>query len=155
MLLTLATGENILRKTQFIMMFVLMAFVGQAFASVFVPSHMTMSDMSSHQLGKSSHKMVMTAACDETNANHALMLSQMDMESRHSATDNSASSGQNSADCCETSCRCPVSSCMSVALTMAIPILKSEIRFIEPFLLPSAELSPQYNVSLYRPPIFA
>jgi hypothetical protein len=148
MLLTFATGENTLRKTQFIMMFVLMAFVGQAFASVFVPSHMAMSDMSSN-------KMVMTAACDETNANHALMLSQMDMESRHSATDNSASSGQNSADCCENSCRCPVSPCMSVALTMAMPVLKSEIRFIEPFLLPSAELSPQFNVSLYRPPIFA
>jgi hypothetical protein len=146
MLLTLATGENTLRKTQFIMMFVLMAFIGQAFASVFLPSHMAMSDMSSN-------KITMTASCDETNANHALMLSKMDMESRYLATDNS--SGQNSADCCENSCRCPVSSCMSVALTMAMPVLKSEIRFIEPFLLPSAELSPQYNVSLYRPPIFA
>lgn len=144
----LATGEYTLRKTQLIMMFVLMAFVGQAFASVFLPSHMTMPAMSNT-------KMTMTASCDETSAHHALMLSQMEMENRYSGTDNSASSSQNSGDCCENSCRCPVSSCMSVALTMAMPVLKSEIRFIEPFILPSAELSPQYNVSLYRPPIFA
>ena len=148
MLLTLVIGEHTLRKTQLIMMFVLMAFVGQAFASVFLPSHMTMPAMSNT-------KMTMTASCDETSAHHALMLSQMEMENRYSSTDNSASSSQNSGDCCENSCRCPVSSCMSVALTMAMPVLKSEIRFIEPFLLPSAELSPQYNVSLYRPPIFA
>ncbi|ABE56823.1 hypothetical protein Sden_3548 [Shewanella denitrificans OS217] len=148
----LANGEYTLRKTQLIMMFVLMAFVGQAFASVFLPSHMTMPAMSNT-------KMTMTASCDETSAHHALMLSQMEMENRYSiilsSADNSASSSQNSGDCCENSCRCPVSSCMSVALTMAMPVLKSEIRFIEPFLLPSAELSPQYNVSLYRPPIFA
>ena len=57
--------------------------------------------------------------------------------------------------CCAQACHCPVGSCLSVALTMAMPTLKSEVSLVNSATMFTSALMPQYFSSLYRPPIFA
>jgi hypothetical protein len=57
--------------------------------------------------------------------------------------------------CCAQACHCPVGSCLSVALTMAMPTLKSEVSLVNSATMFTSALMPQYRSSLYRPPIFA
>jgi len=131
-------GEYILRKAHLIMMFVLLTFVGQAFASVIMSANMPMSSMTKS-----------TLSTDNNNACH-------DMNMQKNAMNNMSDMSDNESDnCCAQTCHCPVGSCLSVALTMAMPTLKSEVSLVNSATMFTSALMPQYFSSLYRPPIFA
>ncbi|MGI2112305.1 hypothetical protein [Shewanella frigidimarina] len=124
-----------MRKAHLIMMFVLLTFVGQAFASVIMSANMPMSSMTTS-----------TLSTDNNNACH-------DMNMQKNAMNNM--SDNESDNCCAQTCHCPVGSCLSVALTMAMPTLKSEVNLVNSATMFTSALMPQYFSSLYRPPIFA
>ncbi|WP_244096630.1 hypothetical protein [Shewanella sp. ANA-3] len=123
------------------MMFVLLTFVGQTFASVIMPGTMPMNSMTTSNMpaenGKACHDASM-----QMNMN---MNMNMDMDMSDGADDS----------CCAQACHCPVGSCLSVALTMAMPTLKSEVNLVNAATMFTSALMPQYRSSLYRPPIFA
>ncbi|ABK50501.1 conserved hypothetical protein (plasmid) [Shewanella sp. ANA-3] len=131
----------ILRRIHLIMMFVLLTFVGQTFASVIMPGTMPMNSMTTSNMpaenGKACHDASM-----QMNMN---MNMNMDMDMSDGADDS----------CCAQACHCPVGSCLSVALTMAMPTLKSEVNLVNAATMFTSALMPQYRSSLYRPPIFA
>ncbi|MGP1721355.1 CopL family metal-binding regulatory protein [Shewanella frigidimarina] len=131
-----------MRKAHLIMMFVLLTFVGQAFASVIMSANMPMSSMSS--LTKS------TLSTDNKNACHDM---NMQKNAMNNMSDNE--SDNESDNCCAQTCHCPVGSCLSVGLTMALPTLKSEVSLVNSATMFTSALMPQYFSSLYRPPIFA
>ncbi|ABI71813.1 conserved hypothetical protein [Shewanella frigidimarina NCIMB 400] len=128
-------GEYILRKAHLIMMFVLLTFVGQAFASVIMSANMPMSSMTKS-----------TLSTDNNNDCHDMNMLKNAM---NNMTDNESD------NCCAQTCHCPVGSCLSVALTMAMPTLKSEVSLVNSATMFTSALMPQYFSSLYRPPIFA
>ncbi|MBO1895592.1 CopL family metal-binding regulatory protein [Shewanella sp. BF02_Schw] len=138
MLFAVVFGEYILRKAHLIMMFVLLTFVGQAFASVIMSANMPMSSMTKS-----------TLSTDNNNACH-----DMNMQ-KNAMSDMSDMSDNESDNCCAQACHCPVGSCLSVALTMAMPTLKSEVSLVNSATMFTSALMPQYFSSLYRPPIFA
>ncbi|WP_351122856.1 hypothetical protein [Shewanella sp. T24-MNA-CIBAN-0130] len=121
-----------MHKARLIMMFVLLTFVGQTFASVIVPGNMPMSSMTSSNMpvdnGNPCHDVSMQVAMTSDNADD---------------------------DCCAQACHCTVGSCLSVGLMMAMPTLKSEVNLFNSTAMFTSELMPQYRSSLYRPPIFA
>ncbi|MDV2964289.1 hypothetical protein RU080_21385 [Shewanella algae] len=121
----------ILRRVHLIMMFVLLTFVGQTFASVIMPGTMPMSSMTTSNMPAENGK-----ACHDAN---------MDMDMNDGADDS----------CCAQACHCPVGSCLSVALTMAMPTLKSDVSLVSSATMLTSALISQYRSSLYRPPIFA
>jgi len=123
-----------MRKAHLIMMFVLLTFVGQTFASVILPCFMPMTT-SNMTVDKSNG-----SACHDTH----LQMSRI-AESNDNMSD----------DCCDQTCYCPVGSCLSVALTMAMPTLKSEVSLVNAATMFTSAPMPQYRSSLYRPPIFA
>ena len=135
MLLIFTIGEFTLRKTQLIMMFVLLTFVSQAFASVNVSSHMSMSSTSMSSTAKN-------VSCDEVTI-HSVLTTQQDVAN----TDD--------CECCDHTCRCLVGSCFSVGLTMIMPSLKSDVQLFTYTHITTLSPTPQYRSSLYRPPIFA
>jgi hypothetical protein len=59
----------------------------------------------------------------------------------------------NADDCCAQTCHCPVGSCLTVGLMMAMPTLKSEVGLFNAATMFTAALMPHYRFSLYRPPI--
>jgi hypothetical protein len=128
-------GESILRKVHLIMMFVLLTFVGQTFASVILPGNMPMRSMTTSNM-----------AADNGNACHD---SSMQMNMKMDINDNADDS------CCAQACHCPVGSCLSVGLMMAMPTLKSEVGLFNAATMFTSALMPQYRSSLYRPPIIA
>ena len=131
----------ILRRVHLIMMFVLLTFVGQTFASVIMPGTMSMSSMSSMSSMTTSNMPAENGkACHD-----ASMQMNMNMDMNDGADDS----------CCAQACHCPVGSCLSVALTMAMPTLKSEVSLVNSATMFTSALMPQYFSSLYRPPIFA
>ncbi|UJF20880.1 hypothetical protein [Shewanella sp. OMA3-2] len=122
-----------MRKVHLIMMFVLLTFVGQTFASVILPCFMPMTTSNiAADKGNGS-------ACHETNMQMNMMA-----ESNDNISD----------DCCDQTCHCPVGSCLSVALTMAMPTLKSEVSLFNATTMFTSAIMPQHRSSLYRPPIF-
>lgn len=123
----------ILRRVHLIMMFVLLTFVGQTFASVIMPGTMPMSSMTTSNMPAENGK-----ACHDASM-------QMNMDMNDGADDN----------CCAQACHCPVGSCLSVALTMAMPTLKSDVSLVSSATMLTSALISQYRSSLYRPPIFA
>lgn len=123
----------ILRRVHLIMMFVLLTFVGQTFASVIMPGTMPMNSMTTSNMPAENGK-----ACHDASM-------QMNMDMNDGADDN----------CCAQACHCPVGSCLSIALTMAMPTLKSEVSLVNSATMFTSALMPQYFSSLYRPPIFA
>lgn len=125
----------ILRRVHLIMMFVLLTFVGQTFASVIMPGTMPMNSMTTSNMPAENGK-----ACHD-----ASMQMNMNMDMNDGADDS----------CCAQACHCPVGSCLSVALTMAMPTLKSEVSLVNSATMFTSALMPQYFSSLYRPPIFA
>ncbi|MGI2037335.1 hypothetical protein ACRN9Z_04565 [Shewanella frigidimarina] len=124
-----------MRKAHLIMMFVLLTFVGQAFASVIMSANMPMSSMTKS-----------TLSTDNNNDCHDMNMLKNAM---NNMTDNESD------NCCAQTCHCPVGSCLSVALTMAMPTLKSEVSLVNSATMFTSALMPQYFSSLYRPPIFA
>jgi hypothetical protein len=121
-----------MRKAHLIMMFVLLTFVGQTFASVILPSNMpTMTSNTPSDNG---------SECHDASMQISMMID---------ITDNASD------DCCAQTCHCPVGSCLSVALTMAMPTLKSEVTLFNSTAVLTLALMPQYRSSVYRPPIFA
>jgi len=124
-----------LRKAHLIMMFVLLTFVGQAFASVIMSANMPMSSMTKS-----------TLSTDNKNACHDM---NMQKNTMNNMSDNESD------NCCAQTCHCPVGSCLSVGLTMALPTLKSEVSLVNSATMFTSALMPQYFSSLYRPPIFA
>ncbi|RPA61386.1 hypothetical protein EGC86_09965 [Shewanella frigidimarina] len=134
-------GEYILRKAHLIMMFVLLTFVGQAFSSVIMSANMPMSSMTKS-----------TLSTDNNNACHDM---NMQKNAMNNMSDMSEMSDNESDNCCAQTCHCPVGSCLSVALTMAMPTLKSEVSLVNSATMFTSALMPQYFSSLYRPPIFA
>ena len=130
-----------MRRVHLIMMFVLLTFVGQTFASVIMPGTMSMSSMSSMSSMTTSNMPAENGkACHD-----ASMQMNMNMDMNDGADDS----------CCAQACHCPVGSCLSVALTMAMPTLKSEVSLVNSATMFTSALMPQYFSSLYRPPIFA
>jgi len=117
------------------MMFVLLTFVGQTVASVIMPGTMPMSSMTASNMpvdnGMSCHD------------------ASMQMNMMTNINDNTDDS------CCAQACHCPVGSCLSVGLTMAMPTLKSAGSLFNSATMFTSALMPQYRTSLYRPPIFA
>ncbi|MGI2103883.1 hypothetical protein ACRN9A_01775 [Shewanella frigidimarina] len=124
-----------MRKAHLIMMFVLLTFVGQAFASVIMSANMPMSSMTKS-----------TLSTDNKNACHDM---NMQKNTMNNMSDNESD------NCCAQTCHCPVGSCLSVGLTMALPTLKSEVSLVNSATMFTSALMPQYFSSLYRPPIFA
>ncbi|GGP68488.1 MULTISPECIES: hypothetical protein [Shewanella] len=124
-----------MRRIHLIMMFVLLTFVGQTFASVIMPGTMPMNSMTTSNMPAENGK-----ACHD-----ASMQMNMNMDMNDGADDS----------CCAQACHCPVGSCLSVALTMAMPTLKSEVSLVNSATMFTSALMPQYFSSLYRPPIFA
>ncbi|MCU8037567.1 hypothetical protein L5M37_03530 [Shewanella sp. SM69] len=124
-----------MRRIHLIMMFVLLTFVGQTFASVIMPGTMPMNSMTTSNMPAENGK-----ACHD-----ASMQMNMNMDMSDGADDS----------CCAQTCHCPVGSCLSVALTMAMPTLKSEVNLVNAATMFTSALMPQYRSSLYRPPIFA
>lgn len=122
-----------MRRVHLIMMFVLLTFVGQTFASVIMPGTMPMSSMTTSNMPAENGK-----ACHDANMN-------MNMDMNDGADDS----------CCAQACHCPVGSCLSVALTMAMPTLKSDVSLVSSATMLTSALISQYRSSLYRPPIFA
>ena len=130
-----------MRRVHLIMMFVLLTFVGQTFASVIMPGTMSMSSMSSMSSMTTSNMPAENGkACHD-----ASMQMNMNMDMNDGADDS----------CCAQACHCPVGSCLSIALTMAMPTLKSEVSLVNSATMFTSALMPQYFSSLYRPPIFA
>jgi hypothetical protein len=129
----------ILRRIHLIMMFVLLTFVGQTFASVIMPGTMPMNSMTTSNMPAENGK-----ACHD-----ASMQMNMNMNMNMDMSDGADDS------CCAQACHCPVGSCLSVALTMAMPTLKSEVNLVNAATMFTSALMPQYRSSLYRPPIFA
>ncbi|QWY79298.1 hypothetical protein D0436_24200 (plasmid) [Shewanella decolorationis] len=127
----------ILRRIHLIMMFVLLTFVGQTFASVIMPGTMPMNSMTTSNMPAENGK-----ACHDASM-------QMNMNMNMDMSDGADDS------CCAQACHCPVGSCLSVALTMAMPTLKSEVNLVNAATMFTSALMPQYRSSLYRPPIFA
>ncbi|MGI1998850.1 hypothetical protein, partial [Shewanella frigidimarina] len=111
-----------MRKAHLIMMFVLLTFVGQAFASVIMSANMPMSSMTTS-----------TLSTDNNNACH-------DMNMQKNAMNNM--SDNESDNCCAQACHCPVGSCLSVALTMAMPTLKSEVSLVNSATMFTSALMP-------------
>ncbi|MDH1472698.1 hypothetical protein [Shewanella sp. GD03713] len=126
-----------MRRIHLIMMFVLLTFVGQTFASVIMPGTMPMNSMTTSNMPAENGK-----ACHDASMQ---MNMNMDMDMSDGADDS----------CCAQACHCPVGSCLSVALTMAMPTLKSEVNLVNAATMFTSALMPQYRSSLYRPPIFA
>jgi len=126
-----------LRRIHLIMMFVLLTFVGQTFASVIMPGTMPMNSMTTSNMPAENGK-----ACHDASM-------QMNMNMNMDMSDGADDS------CCAQACHCPVGSCLSVALTMAMPTLKSEVNLVNAATMFTSALMPQYRSSLYRPPIFA
>lgn len=131
----------ILRRIHLIMMFVLLTFVGQTFASVIMPGTMPMNSMTTSNMPAENGK-----ACHDASMQ---MQMQMQMNMNMDMSDGADDS------CCAQACHCPVGSCLSVALTMAMPTLKSEVNLVNAATMFTSALMPQYRSSLYRPPIFA
>lgn len=129
----------ILRRIHLIMMFVLLTFVGQTFASVIMPGTMPMNSMTTSNMPAENGK-----ACHDASMQMQMQM-QMNMDMSDGADDS----------CCAQACHCPVGSCLSVALTMAMPTLKSEVNLVNAATMFTSALMPQYRSSLYRPPIFA
>lgn len=129
----------ILRRIHLIMMFVLLTFVGQTFASVIMPGTMPMNSMTTSNMPAENGK-----ACHDASMQMNMNMN-MDMDMSDGADDS----------CCAQACHCPVGSCLSVALTMAMPTLKSEVNLVNAATMFTSALMPQYRSSLYRPPIFA
>lgn len=127
----------ILRRIHLIMMFVLLTFVGQTFASVIMPGTMPTNSMTTSNMPAENGK-----ACHDASM-------QMNMNMNMDMSDGADDS------CCAQACHCPVGSCLSVALTMAMPTLKSEVNLVNAATMFTSALMPQYRSSLYRPPIFA
>lgn len=127
----------ILRRIHLIMMFVLLTFVGQTFASVIMPGTIPMNSMTTSNMPAENGK-----ACHDASM-------QMNMNMNMDMSDGADDS------CCAQACHCPVGSCLSVALTMAMPTLKSEVNLVNAATMFTSALMPQYRSSLYRPPIFA
>jgi hypothetical protein len=118
-------------------MLILMTFVNQAFASVILPCPSDMNSM----LSKSNP--VNIAA---TNACHHQLTSDVDTV-KTSTTD--------IPDCCDSQCDCPIGTCFSIALemdTFQSVTISSLSHFISGL---TQNTTPQYNSSLYRPPIFS
>ncbi len=128
-----------MRRVHLIMMFVLLTFVGQTFASVIMPGTMPMSSMTTSNMPAENGK-----ACHDASM-------QMSMNMNMTMTMNDGADDS----CCAQACHCPVGSCLSVALTMAMPTLKSEVSLVNSATMFTSALMPQYFSSLYRPPIFA
>ncbi|MDD8060386.1 MULTISPECIES: hypothetical protein [Shewanella] len=128
-----------MRRIHLIMMFVLLTFVGQTFASVIMPGTMPMNSMTTSNMPAENGK-----ACHD-----ASMQMNMNMNMNMDMSDDADDS------CCAQACHCPVGSCLSVALTMAMPTLKSEVSLVNAATMFTSALMPQYRSSLYRPPIFA
>ncbi|MCB2384830.1 hypothetical protein KV201_22125 [Shewanella sp. SR1] len=128
-----------MRRIHLIMMFVLLTFVGQTFASVIMPGTMPMNSMTTSNMPAENGK-----ACHD-----ASMQMNMNMNMNMDMSDGADDS------CCAQACHCPVGSCLSVALTMAMPTLKSEVNLVNAATMFTSALMPQYRSSLYRPPIFA
>ncbi|MDH0447999.1 MULTISPECIES: hypothetical protein [Shewanella] len=126
-----------MRRIHLIMMFVLLTFVGQTFASVIMPGTMPMNSMTTSNMPAENGK-----ACHDASM-------QMNMNMNMDMSDGADDS------CCAQACHCPVGSCLSVALTMAMPTLKSEVNLVNAATMFTSALMPQYRSSLYRPPIFA
>lgn len=132
MLLLIIVGGFILLKTHFIIVLVLLTFVGQAFASVILPCQMQMNSMTDTNIAATS------SSCHNTSELSNAMQLEMD-----------------TSDCCDTTCHCPAGSCQSVGISMVLPLLKLEKKLIEFFLMPPSQLMSQHKSSLYRPPMFA
>ncbi|MEJ6522420.1 hypothetical protein PQI64_21955 [Shewanella bicestrii] len=128
-----------MRRIHLIMMFVLLTFVGQTFASVIMPGTMPMNSMTTSNMPAENGK-----ACHDASMQMNMNMN-MDMDMSDGADDS----------CCAQACHCPVGSCLSVALTMAMPTLKSEVNLVNAATMFTSALMPQYRSSLYRPPIFA
>ncbi|MBB1323800.1 MULTISPECIES: hypothetical protein [unclassified Shewanella] len=118
-------------------MLILMTFVSQAFASVILPCPSDMNSM----LSKSNP--VNTAA---TNACHHQLTSDADAVKTSTA---------DIPDCCDNQCDCPIGTCFSIALEMKI-VQSVTISSLSSFISGLTQnTTPQYNSSLYRPPIFS
>jgi len=115
--------------------FILMTFVSQAFASVILPCPSDMNSMLSQS------NPVNTAA---TNACHHQLMSDTDLVNKTSS---------DTFDCCDNQCDCPMGSCFSIALEMTTvqSVTFSNVSRFIPSL--TQHTTPQFNVSLYRPPI--
>ena len=128
-----------MRRIHLIMMFVLLTLVGQTFASVIMPGTMPMNSMTTSNMSAENGK-----ACHDASMQMNMNMN-MDMDMSDGADDS----------CCAQACHCPIGSCLSVALTMAMPTLKSEVNLVNAATMFTSALMPQYRSSLYRPPIFA
>jgi hypothetical protein len=132
-----------LHKARLIMMFVLLTFVGQTFASVILPGNMPMSSMTTSNMpvdnGKSCHD--------------ASMQMNMMTDINDNMDDNMDDNKDDS--CCAQACHCTVGSCLSVGLMMAMPTLKSEVTLFYSTAMFTSALITHFRSSLYRPPIFA
>ncbi len=119
-----------------VILLMLVAFIGQAMASVAVPcAHESMMNTS----------MSMMTHESMTNMNHAEMMSGSIEQSDNQAT---------KMDCCQEQCKCPMNGCVSLSLFVnANPSFNyGAITQQKISQLPSLH-QPQVNASLYRPPI--
>jgi hypothetical protein len=119
--------------------FILMTFVSQAFASVILPCPSDMNSMLSP-----SNVITTDTSTTATNTCHHQLMSDTDLVNKTTS---------DTFDCCDNQCDCPMGSCFSIALeimTIQSVTLSNVSRFIPSL---TQHTIPQFNVSLYRPPI--
>jgi hypothetical protein len=124
-------------KQSIIVIFILMTFVSQAFASVILPCPSDMRSMASK------YDVINTAA---TNACHHQLMSDTDLDNQTSS---------DSFDCCDNQCDCPTGSCFSIALKVTVIQSVKISKLIGYISDLTTNTMPQHNVSLYRPPILS
>ncbi|WP_206485120.1 hypothetical protein [Thalassotalea sp. G2M2-11] len=117
----------------FVVVAMLVAFIGQALA------YTTMSC----EMPSDAHQSHMTMEHSSFTAHAGMDHSDMQMQS------------SNSEDCCETDCHCPKSACSTVTFVNANNALSDAIAFNEAVESHTTEQTNSIPASLYRPPIFA
>lgn len=111
----------------------LTAFVGQAFAYSAMSCEMSAASHQSHM------------AMDQSSMKHHEGMTHGDMKS----------SGSNSEECCDIDCVCPANACTSVTFLNSNVVSTDVIRFSDLVNIQQSQQPNSISTSLYRPPIFA
>ncbi|NRB24866.1 MAG: hypothetical protein HRU42_14560 [Shewanella sp.] len=140
-----------------ILVWVLLAFVGQAYASVIMPYSMGALSSSSMSQNGMPHSSMSKGDRSTSISEKAIEISldtRQNNDSTHSDSSHSMINDEQE-DCCKSVCNCGMGSCFSVALTMALPGLDITTHPLLKMSVFKMTTLNQYPSSLYRPPIFA
>ncbi len=117
-----------------VILFMLVAFIGQAMASITVPC--------AHESMNTNMSMMTHEAM--TNMDHAMMID----SAEQTADENTLM------DCCQEQCKCPMNGCISLSLLVNVNLSFNYGVITQQKISQLLSLhQPQVNSSLYRPPI--